>query len=69
MSRSIESRIAKLEEHRKPRAAYVVRLSDPPTAAESSEIEYASQEGRWIAVLPHKCASIDEWVARHGRLQ
>jgi hypothetical protein len=71
MIRSLETRIAKLEEFRKPRVGYVVRVSDPTTGGENEEIKAACREGRPIAVLPRECASIDEWAARyaHGRLQ
>ena len=67
--RNLETRVAKLEEFRKPRAGYVVRVSDPRTEAETTEIKAACQDGRRIAVLPQWCASIDEWASRYGRLQ
>ena len=69
MTRNLQTRVSKLEEFRKPRAGYVVRVSDPLTAAENAEIKAACREGRRVAVLPQWCASIDEWASRYGRLQ
>ena len=63
--RYLETRVAKLEEFRKPRSGYVVRVSDPPTGAEEAAIKAACRDGRRIAVLPHGSASIEEWIASH----
>jgi hypothetical protein len=63
MTRPLRTRVAKLEEFRKPRAGYVVRVSNPPTAAETAEIKAACGDGRHIAVLPRESSSIDEWIA------
>jgi hypothetical protein len=63
MTRTLQTRVAKLEEFRKPRAGYVVRVSAPPTTAEKAEIEAACRDGRHIAVLPRESSSIDEWIA------
>ena len=67
--RNLGTRVAKLEEFRKPRAGYVVRVSDPRTEAETTEIKAACQDGRRIAVLPHGSASIEEWIASHRSFQ
>jgi hypothetical protein len=63
MSRNLEVRIAKLEQWRMPRPPYVVRVSDPRTPQDRAAIAAA---GRPIAVLPHKCSSIEEWSARYA---
>jgi hypothetical protein len=63
--RNFETRVAKLEEFWKPRAGYVVRVSNPPTEAETAEIKAACRDGRRIAILPHGSASIEEWIASH----
>jgi hypothetical protein len=67
--RNLETRVAKLEEFRKPRAGYVVRVSSPPTAAENAEVADACRAGRRIAVLPRVSTSIDEWAANHRSFQ
>ena len=66
MSRSIEGRISKLEQYRRPRASYVLHLSTPPLPDELAAIEQAKAEGRRFAVLPHTCASAEEWLAIHA---
>jgi hypothetical protein len=66
MTRNLEGRLAKLEFSRKPRGGYVVCVSDPPTESELAEIELARTEGRKIAIVPHKCKTIEEWAAKHG---
>ena len=69
MTRNLQTRVSKLEEFRKPRAGYVVRVSDPPTVAENAEIKAACREGRRVVVLPHGSASIEEWIASHRSFQ
>jgi hypothetical protein len=66
MTRNLEGRLAKLEFSRKPRGGYVVHVCDPPTESELAEIEQAKIEGRKIAIMPHACKTVDEWVAKHG---
>jgi hypothetical protein len=69
MSRNLETRIAKLELWRVPRPPYVVRVNFPMTAEDRATI--ANAHGR-VAVLPYKCATIEEWSARYvtmGTLQ
>ena len=47
--------------------SYVVRLSDPLTPGERLQLIAAHLE-RWpIVILPHKCASVEEWIARYGK--
>jgi hypothetical protein len=68
VSRNLEVRIAKLEQWRMPRPPYVVRVSDPRTPQDPA----IAAAGSPIAVLPHKCSSIEEWSARYaakGKLQ
>lgn len=62
MSRNLEIRIAKLEQWRMPRPPYVVRVSDPRTPQDQAVIAAA---GRPVAVLPHKCGSVEEWAVRY----
>jgi hypothetical protein len=62
MSGNLEARIAKLEQRRMPSPPYVVRVSDPKTPEDRAAIAAA---GRPVAVLPHKCGSIEEWAARY----
>jgi hypothetical protein len=68
MIHSLHTRIAKLEQRRAPRRQYVVRVSDPKTPGDYTAIAAA---GRPVAVLTHKCGSVEEWVARYpaGALQ
>jgi hypothetical protein len=47
---------------------YVVRLSDPPTPKERLQVLAAHLERRPIVIMPHKCQSIGEWLARYGEL-
>ena len=46
---------------------YVVRLSKPPTLSERLQLMAAHLERRPIVILPHKCASVEEWIARYGK--
>src|SRR4051812_7406005 len=46
---------------------YVVRLSKPPTAAEQLQLMAARLERRRIAIMPHKCNSVEEWMTRYGQ--
>jgi hypothetical protein len=62
MSQNLSARIAKLEQWRIPRPPYVVRVSDPRTLEDHAAIAAA---GRPVAVLPHKCGSVEEWAARY----
>jgi len=45
---------------------YVIRLSDPPTASERLQFA-AARLMRWpVAIMPMRCATVDEWLARYG---
>jgi hypothetical protein len=46
-------------------AGYVVRLSQPPTLQEQMQLMAARLERRPIVIMPHKCASVEEWMARY----
>ena len=45
---------------------YVVRLSDPPTPQERLQLLAAHLERRPIVVMPHKCKTVEEWIARYS---
>jgi hypothetical protein len=61
MSRAIELRLKKLELGRVPRPPYVVSVNYPMTATDRAAI--ANARGP-VAVLPYKCATVEEWSAR-----
>jgi hypothetical protein len=44
----------------------VVRVSDPPTAAEQLRLLAARLERTPIVIVPHKCANMEEWVERYA---
>jgi hypothetical protein len=67
IGRSLKTRIARLEEHRRPRSGYVLRVSHPATADELALIAQAKAEGRRYAIMPHRCATADVWLAKYGR--
>jgi hypothetical protein len=46
----------------------VVRLSDPPTPTEQLQLLAARLERRPIAIMPHKCETVEEWIQRYGNL-
>jgi hypothetical protein len=48
---------------------YVVRLSDPPTPQERLQLVAAHLERRAIVIMPHKCKTVEEWMARYGNLR
>ena len=45
---------------------YVVRLSDPPTAHERLQLAAVRILRRPIAIMPAKCLTVGEWIARFG---
>jgi hypothetical protein len=47
---------------------YVIRLSDPPTPTEQLQLIAARLERRPIAVMPHKCKTVTEWLQRYGTM-
>ena len=63
MNRALESRIEKLEQHRKPKSSYVLRVSRPPKSDELAQIARARAEGRRHAIMPYCCATAAEWLA------
>ncbi len=46
---------------------YVVRVSDPPTRLEHLQLAIARKLGQPVAIMPHPCATADEWIARYAR--
>ena len=48
---------------------YVVRLSKPPTPNERLQLLAARLERRPIAIMPHKCSTVDEWLERYGTMK
>jgi hypothetical protein len=44
---------------------YVVRLSDPPTPQERLQLLAAHLQRRPIVIMPHKCTTMEEWLARY----
>jgi hypothetical protein len=44
----------------------VVRLSQPPTVQEQMQLMAARLERRPIVIMPRKCASVEEWMARYA---
>ena len=51
------------------RDRYVVHLSDPPTTQERLQLLAARLQRTPIAIMPHKCATMDEWTERYGWLK
>ena len=43
---------------------YVVRVSDPPTPKERLQLLAARLQRRPIAIMPHKCKTMSEWLER-----
>jgi hypothetical protein len=64
MIRNLETRIAKLEQWRLPRPPYVVRVNFPVTAEDRAT---AANARGCVAVLPYKCATVEEWSARYAK--
>ena len=46
----------------------VVRQSNPPTLQERLQLLAARLHGTPIVIMPHKCRSNEEWVARYSDL-
>jgi hypothetical protein len=49
-------------------SGYVVRLSDPPNTKERLQLLAARLQRRPIAIMPHKCETMEEWIARYSDL-
>ncbi len=47
------------------RLPYVVRLSEPPTSSERLQLMAARLTRTPIVIMPHKCATMDEWLERY----
>jgi hypothetical protein len=45
---------------------YVVRLSDPPTRTEELLLAAVQLARMPIAIMPHKCATMDEWLLQYA---
>ena len=56
------------ESNAETRGGCVVRLSDPPTAKERLQLLAAHLQRTPVAIVPHKCRSMEEWLARYGEL-
>jgi hypothetical protein len=44
----------------------VIHLSDPPTVSEQLQLLAARLQRRPIAIVPHKCATVEDWMAGYG---
>ena len=51
---------------RRANNSHVVRLSRPPTLSEQLQLMAARLERRQIAIMPHKCTSVDEWLEQYA---
>jgi hypothetical protein len=49
--------------------AYVLRLARPPTFQERLQVMAARLQRRPIVIMPHKSATMDEWMGRFGPLK
>lgn len=47
---------------------YVVRVSDPPTPQERLQLLAARLQRTPVAIMPHKCKTMEEWAARYSNL-
>jgi hypothetical protein len=45
--------------------AYVLRLARPPTFQERLQLMAARLQRRPVVIMPHKCATADEWLERY----
>jgi hypothetical protein len=62
----LEAQVDKLEAARPGTSLpYVIRVSSPPTDLERLQIKANAEAGRPFVLLPHRCTSIEEWVARY----
>jgi hypothetical protein len=49
--------------------AYVLRIARPPTFQERLQLIAARLQRRPIVIMPHKCATIEEWITRYSPLK
>jgi hypothetical protein len=65
-----DRRLGRLELAQAPKHfPYVIRVSDPPTAAELAQMRANGEAGRPFAIMPHPCNDGAEWMARHTPLE
>jgi hypothetical protein len=50
------------------RPPYVIRLSDPPTGHERLQLAAARLQRTPIAIMPQRCATMQEWLDRYGAI-
>ena len=48
------------------RRGYVLRVSKPPTSREQLQIAVALMQGAAVVIVPHRCETVEEWVARYS---
>jgi hypothetical protein len=48
------------------RLPYLIRVSDPPTRFERLQLAAARLTRSPVAIMPHKCKTIDEWMKRYA---
>jgi hypothetical protein len=65
--RDIAAEIVRRVTAANPRGGYVVRLSDPSKPSERLELMAAHLERRPIVIMPHKCATVEEWLERYAK--
>ena len=46
---------------------YVVRVSNPITAFEKLQLAAARLARTPVAIMPHRCPTMDEWTARYAQ--
>jgi hypothetical protein len=56
------------EANAKTGGGYVIRLSDPPAPGERLQLLAARLQGTPFAIMPHKCATVEDWLGRHREL-
>ncbi|MGE3990873.1 hypothetical protein [Pseudorhodoplanes sp.] len=47
------------------RPAYVLRISNPPTRREQLQIAVAIAQRAALVLVPHRCETMEEWLARY----
>jgi hypothetical protein len=48
--------------------SYVVRLSNPITALDRLQLAAARLERTPVAIMPHRCKTPEEWLARYAQI-
>ncbi|OKO69708.1 hypothetical protein AC630_36255 [Bradyrhizobium sp. AS23.2] len=69
MGRNLKSRLVRLEDRRNAKLEwpYVYHVSEPATPGELAAIEAAKSGGHCFIIAPSPCATVEEWLAIHGR--